>query len=67
MRNCTKCTKKLKKVLTNAKRCDILIKLSHERTTSSEWSKKVEKTFKKYLTNGNDCVIIYRSPAESVL
>ena len=28
--------------------------------------KKVEKTFKKYLTNRNGCVIIYKSPAESV-
>lgn len=62
----TKCAKKLKKVLTNEIRCDIILKLSHERVTSSVQSKKVEKTFKKVLTNVDDCVIIYKSPAESV-
>ena len=62
----TKCAKKLKKVLTNEIRCDIILKLSHERTTLSVRSKKVEKTFKKVLTNRVDCDIMYKSLVESV-
>ncbi len=40
----TKCAKKLKKVLTNEIRCDIILKLSHERY-SSEAVKKFLKNF----------------------
>ena len=43
--------------LTNAKRCDIIIKLSDE---SMVRKKKNEKTFKKYLTNALTSDIILK-------
>ena len=58
--------KSFKNPLTNALKCDKIVKLRKKRIASKESQEKVQKNLKKYLTNSKRCDIIKKLSRKSV-